>query len=489
MLKSRSISTKLTWMNIAVTAAALIVASVGFLFYDQSIGRSELVTSLSIQAQIIGSNSVSALEFNDPESARLTLRALAASRNIEGAGLLSPDGQLFAEYWRSPDVRVNVLPTLNTDKAETIIFFPSRVTVIRNITFGGRRVGAIFIRSDLGTLNQRRNHFLRILAFVLLACMGAALIVSALFRRSVADPITQLADTALTVSRQKNYSLRARQTKSKDELATLIAAFNEMLAQIQTRDAALLNARNELEFRVQERTKQLVAANRDLESFSYSVSHDLRGPLEIVNGMSFIIHQQYGKELQPGLKDCLVRIEDAAKRMNELIDDMLNLARVTKSEMHRERVDLSAMVRQIVTELKQRDPGRSVDVLIAPDAVVSADAHLLRVAMDNLIGNAWKYSSNKSSAQIEFGVRHADGGPVYFVRDNGAGFDPRSTQRLFQPFQRLHPISEFPGTGVGLATVQRIIQKHGGRIWAEGAVNQGATFSFTLSNVAESAIA
>ncbi len=485
MLNDRSISAKLTWMNIAVTTVALVVASLGFLFYDQSNARSGLVTGLSTQAQIIASNSVSALEFNDPESARMTLHALSASPNIEGAGLLTPDGQLFAEYWRSPDVRVNVLPTLSKSP-QTVIFFSNKVTVIRNIDFGGRRIGAIYIRSDLSSLEQRRNHFLRILVVVLLACMGAALVVSALFRRTVAGPITELANTAMTVSREKNYSLRARPIPAHDELATLINAFNEMLSQIQVRDAALLRARNELEQRVQERTKQLVAANRDLEAFSYSVSHDLRGPLEVVNGMSFIIHQQYGPELSPGLEDCLDRIEDAAKRMNELIEDMLNLARVTKSEMHRERVDLSGMTRQVVAELKQRQPQRVVEVTIAPDAIVDGDAHLLRVAMDNLIGNAWKYSSNKSPSRIEFGVRDANGTPVYFVRDNGAGFDPRSTQRLFQPFQRLHPVSEFPGTGVGLATVQRIIQKHGGRIWAEGAVNEGATFSFTLADSAES---
>jgi signal transduction histidine kinase len=354
------------------------------------------------------------------------------------------------------------------------------LTVMRNVDFEGKRLGAIYIRSDLASLTERRNHFLRILGIVLFACMLAALLASMLFRRAVARPIAELAETALNVSRDKNYSLRAKPTLAHDELATLIAAFNEMLSQIQVRDAALLSARSELEQRVQERTKQLVAANRDLESFSYSVSHDLRGPLEIVNGMNYIITQQYGSQLDPGVKDCLGRIQDASKRMEQLIEDMLNLARVTKSEMHRERVDLSAMVLQIASELKQREPERVVEFVITNSAIVHGDAHLLRVAMDNLIGNAWKYSSNKSPSRIEFGVKAVDREAVYYVKDNGAGFDPRSAQRLFQPFQRLHPISEFPGTGVGLATVQRIMQKHGGQIWAEGAINAGATFSFTL---------
>ncbi len=467
-------------MNIVVTGVALIVASSAFLAYDQANARDELVQRLSTQAEIIAANSVSALDFNDPQSAHTTLSALAASKNIEGAGLLLPDGRLFAEYWRSPDVRVNVLPRLQPDKRETQIFIGNHLTVMRNIDFNGRRLGAIYIRSDLASITERRNHFLRILGAVLLACMIMSLLLSTVFRRSVADPISALADTARTVSREKNYSLRAKPTTAHDELATLISAFNEMLSQIQDRDAALRVARTDLEQRVQDRTKQLVAANRDLESFSYSVSHDLRGPLEIVNGMSFIITQQYGAELGPGLKDCLERIRDASKRMEQLIEDMLNLARVNKTEMHREQVDLSAMVKHIAEELRQREPQRVVEIVIANGVFVQGDEHLLRVAMDNLVGNAWKYSSNKSPSRIEFGIRDSEGGTVYYVKDNGAGFDPRSAQRLFQPFQRLHPISEFPGTGVGLATVQRIIHKHGGNIWGEGAVGVGATFSFTL---------
>lgn len=480
MLNNSSIATKLTWMNIIVTAVALVVASLGFLAYDQSIAREELVTGLSTQAQIIAANSVSALDFNDPQSARTTLSALSGSSNIEGAGLLTPDGRLFAEYWRSPNDRVNVLPAMHPERSETDIFFPNHLTVIRNIDFEGRRLGAIFIRSDLRLLTQRRNHFIRILVVVLIACMLAALLVSALFRRSVAGPIMELAETARTVTREKNYSIRAEPIRGRDELATLIEAFNEMLSQIQERDAALRAASIELEQRVQERTKQLVSANRDLESFSYSVSHDLRGPLEIVNGMSYIITQQYGRDLSPGLRDCFDRIQEASKRMEQLIEDMLNLARVTKSEMHRERVDLSAMVREVADELRQREPERAAELKITSGIVVQGDAHLLRIAIDNLMGNAWKYSSHKSTSRIDFGARPTDAGIVYYIKDNGAGFDPRSAQRLFQPFQRLHPISEFPGTGVGLATVARILQKHGGRIWAEGAVGVGATFFFTI---------
>jgi light-regulated signal transduction histidine kinase (bacteriophytochrome) len=235
-----------------------------------------------------------------------------------------------------------------------------------------------------------------------------------------------------------------------------------------------------LEQRVEERTAQLRTSNRELEAFSYSVSHDLRGPLEIISNMGFIVLSEYGNRLDADGRDSLERIRHAAERMSQLIDDMLNLARVTKAEMHRERIDLSEMVRQIEQDLLRRKPQQRVEFVTAGDAVIYADPPLLRVVMENLLGNALKYSSKKDSARIEFGSGQRDGKTYYYVKDNGAGFDMRGASRLFQPFQRLHPVSEFPGTGVGLATVQRIIQKHGGEVWAEGAVGQGATFYFTL---------
>ena len=239
-----------------------------------------------------------------------------------------------------------------------------------------------------------------------------------------------------------------------------------------------LNA--ELEQRVSERTAQLETANRELEAFSYSVSHDLRSPLRAIDGFAKALLEDYGALLPDAGQHYLDRLRTGAKHMGDLIDDLLALARVSRSEMREQDVDLSALASQIAADLRQRTPQRDVQVVIAPRLVVRGDPVLLRLALENLFGNAWKYTSKRARARIAFGARVAAGERVFFVRDNGAGFDSAYADKLFSPFQRLHGTGEFEGTGVGLATVQRIIQRHGGRVWAEGTVGHGATFYFTL---------
>ena len=237
----------------------------------------------------------------------------------------------------------------------------------------------------------------------------------------------------------------------------------------------------QLERRVVERTAQLEAANKELEAFSYSVSHDLRAPLRHIDGFSKALLERYADNLDDKGKHYLQRIRVGTQRMGELIDDLLTLSRMTRSEMHRTKVDLSAIALNIATELSQTQPERKVEFAIAPGLIADGDARLLRVVLENLLNNAWKFTSNRVDSQIEFGViLHEEAKIVYFLRDNGAGFDMTYANKLFGAFQRLHTAAQFPGTGIGLATVQRIIHRHGGRVWAEGAVEQGATFYFTL---------
>jgi PAS domain S-box-containing protein len=224
----------------------------------------------------------------------------------------------------------------------------------------------------------------------------------------------------------------------------------------------------------------LATANRELESFSYSVSHDLRTPLRSIDGFAQALSEDYQDRLDETGRDYLRRIRAAAQRMGTLIDDLLSLSRVTRVELTRTRVDLSGLVADAAKRLGDQEPGRRVTWRIAPNLAVDADARLLRLAIDNLIDNAFKFTAKHDEAVIEFGVTTEPAGPAFFVRDNGAGFDMAHAARLFGAFQRLHGMTEFPGTGVGLATVQRIIRRHGGKIWADAAVGHGATFSFTL---------
>lgn len=229
------------------------------------------------------------------------------------------------------------------------------------------------------------------------------------------------------------------------------------------------------------RAGQLEAANRELEAFSYSVSHDLRAPLRGIDGFSQLLIEDYGDILPQAARDALDRVRNATQRMGQLIDDMLNLSRLTRGDLHRERIDISSLTRSIIGELRKSQPERAVEFVIADGMEANADPHLMQVLLGNLLGNAWKYTSKHLTARIEIGsTETADQRAAFFVKDDGAGFDMAYAHKLFGAFQRLHGMNEYPGTGIGLATVQRIVHKHGGEVWAEGAVERGATFTFTL---------
>jgi signal transduction histidine kinase len=242
--------------------------------------------------------------------------------------------------------------------------------------------------------------------------------------------------------------------------------------------AIVVRRRSELETR--RLNVQLEAANRELETFSYSVSHDLRAPLRGIDGFSQALLEDYADKVDGQGKDYLRRVREASQHMAQLIDDLLNLSRVSREEIQRDEVDLSAMARTIAAELRKSQPERRVEFVIANGLVANADERLLRVAMENLLENAWKFTSKHTQAIIEIGAAQMDGEQVFYVRDNGAGFDMAYADKLFGAFQRLHGRTEFPGSGIGLASVQRIVHRHGGRTWAEGEVGKGATFYFTL---------
>jgi signal transduction histidine kinase len=238
--------------------------------------------------------------------------------------------------------------------------------------------------------------------------------------------------------------------------------------------------RTALEHVALKRGQELSASNKELEAFCYSVSHDLRAPLRGIDGFSQALIEDYGAQLDEQGRQYLERVRAGTQRMGALIDDLLNLSRLTRAELQREDVSLSSVAGTVVKDIGVAQPERKVEVNIAPNLSAHADPRLMRIVFENLLGNAWKFTSKAPHAQVEVGSVPHNGSPAYFVKDNGAGFNPEYSARLFGAFQRLHRTDEFPGTGIGLATVQRIIHRHGGQIWAQSDPGKGATFYFTL---------
>jgi len=231
---------------------------------------------------------------------------------------------------------------------------------------------------------------------------------------------------------------------------------------------------------IHQRAFDLEAKNRELESFTYSVSHDLRAPLRSIDGFSKMLLEDAWEKLESEDREYLLRIRSSAQKMGNLIDDLLQLSRLSRAEYEPRDVDLSQLVESSFEKLRQADPARNIIVEIEPHVTTTGDKALLDIAMSNLVENAWKYSSKKPNAKIRFATQKNDGEVVYYIKDNGEGFDTRYMDKLFGPFQRLHTADEFPGTGIGLATVRRIIDRHGGKIWANAKVGRGATFYFTI---------
>lgn len=246
-----------------------------------------------------------------------------------------------------------------------------------------------------------------------------------------------------------------------------------------------ITERKQVEEQIARMNAELEATNKELEAFSYSVSHDLRAPLRGINGFGLALLEDYADRLDEQGRDYLNRVCEASKHMGQLIDDLLKLSRATRSEMKREPVDLSAIAQRIASELQKSQPERRVEFANQEGLTTEGDARLLGIVLENLLSNAWKFTGKQEHARIEFGVEERDGRPAFYMRDNGAGFDMAYVNKLFTPFQRLHAPTEFPGTGIGLATVQRIIHRHGGRVWAEGEVGKGATFYFQIQSTGE----
>jgi signal transduction histidine kinase len=497
MLRGGPIARQLVTMLVVVSGVVLLLTSAAFAGYTYWSSRRTMEQRLLIRGQIIAANSSAALVFDFPDDARETLSALGADPFVVAAALYNDAGELFASF--PPELDPSVLPA--SVGPEGYRFGGGLLSGFQSVTEpSGERVGTLYLASNLGELNRALLLSGIIGAAVFMVSLLAAFFLSRALQGTISAPILRLSEAAKAVSVQHDYSVRAPPAEG-DELRDLTNAFNQMLGRIDEQNRELLASKakleeyaTELEHRVRERTRELetanqalrrnaadlLAANGELDAFAYSASHDLRAPLRSIDGFSQVLLEDYGTTLDDTGRDYLGRVRAASQRMGALIDDLLRLARISRVEMHAEAVDLSAMAQQIGSELGSTAGDRSVEFKVAPGLEAWGDRRLLQVALDNLIRNSWKYTGKQPHARIEFEVVHANGTNAFVVRDNGAGFDMQYADKLFGEFKRLHSPSEFEGTGVGLATVRRIITRHGGKIWAEGAVGVGASFYFTL---------
>jgi len=361
-------------------------------------------------------------------------------------------------------------------------FAGRQLKLIRSIVFQGKLIGTVYILCDLQEMNDRIVRYAGIVAVVLSVSLMAAFLLLMTFQRAATRPILQLAETARIVSREKNYSVRAPSTESHDEVGLLIESFNEMLIQIQKSDAALQTSQEALEQRVAQRTAELDATNKELEAFTYSVAHDLRAPLRHIQGFSNLLMESFGPQLEPEAQKHLQRIGEGTQQMGRLIDDLLSLARIGRQEPRLQATGLNSLVQEVLRDLKTETEGRDIQWQVGDLPFVDCDPGLMKQVFYNLLSNAAKYTRPRKPAVIDIGQMSVEGQPVNFVRDNGVGFNMKHANKLFGVFQRLHRKEDFEGTGVGLATVQRIIHKHGGRIWAEAEIDKGATFFFSLAS-------
>lgn len=485
--RNRPIAAKLRLIIIVACVVVTALTCGAFVAYQWGASRSSMVRALTTRAQILAFNSAAAVAFNQPEDAAEILRAVQADPPTVGVAIFDKDGHLFTRYTTGiPESEIEARSVSSPHYAYSGGF----VTVWVPIEAKKVRLGTLAIKRGLYEFYQQLRLYLAIAAGVMAASTLVAYWISSRLQRVVSDPILSLTGIARRVTEQKDYAIQAPRT-SEDEIGVLTDAFNIMLLAIhnsQEETSRLYRQVREhaadLENRVAERTGQLLNANQELEAFGSSVSHDLRGPLRHIMGFSQILIEDYGPQIPKAARDYLDKIFERSAQMERLIDALLEFSRVSKQSLAVQTIDMARLCRKIVAELRPDDENHRIEVKIGDLPPCKGDLILIQQVLVNLIGNALKYSRNSNPALIEISASVPAGGtaPVYSIKDNGVGFDMVDADKLFVVFERLHDARDFEGTGVGLATAQRIIQRHGGRIWAESAPGAGATFSFTLGD-------
>jgi len=504
-----SIRRKITMIIMLTSIIVLFLASAAFVINDLMTFRSTLVKDLSILAEVLGTNSTGALTFNDQKSAEETLEALKAVPNIVSASIYTKDNQIFAQYFRNKknpgssssksEMEKLFSKGEHTKSPEAIregyIFSNGHLHLFKPIVLDGDTIGMVFLQSDLEKLYSQLRCHGGIAAVVMVLSSLVAYLLSSMLQSVISKPILYLAQTMKTVSNEKNYAIRVEK-QSHDELGVLNGGFNEMLAQIQDRDTALLRAQAELEKRAQDlqkelterkraeeelkqKTDELARSNKELEQFAYVASHDLREPLRMVTGYVKLLARRYKEKLDADADDFINFAVDGATRMQRLIDDLLIYSRVNTRGKEFEPTDCEMILGQCLNNLQVAIGERGAVITHDPLPTVMADHLQLSQLFQNLIANAIKFHGSEAP-RVHISAKQRNDEWVLSVNDNGIGIAPEHAERIFIMFQRLHGRGDYAGTGIGLAICKKIVERHGGRIWVESELGKGSTFYFTI---------
>lgn len=527
------IRTKLTLITVFSCMLSLFLASVVLISYDNHIYRLQKSKDITVQAEILTARMVASLEFDDPIAAKEYLSPLSINPDVVAAAVYTQQGKLFASYTRHA---TKIPPTAQKPSQG---YEGNEFKIYRPVMHNKKLVGSLYLHAVTEPLISRIARFSGIAILALIIALLITLPVAIRIHYAIANPVYARSlieaslDPMVTINPQGEITDVNEATikaigKNRSDLVgsdffkyftepdKARESYQQVFAQGYVTDypltiwgengsltPVLFNAsvykdergkvigvfaaardvteQKKAEKEIQQRTLELQASNKELEAFSYSVSHDLRTPLRAIDGFSQAVVEDYAEKLDDMGKDYLQRIRNATQRMGQLIDDMLNLSNISRVEMKREKVNLSNLASEVLAELQDHEPNRRVRWDVEQNLVAEGDPQLLRMVLANLLGNAWKYTGKTDRPSIKFGSKlDKSGKREFYVSDNGTGFDMAYADKLFGTFQRLHSIAEFPGSGVGLAIVQRVIQRHGGQVRGQGLLDYGATFYFSL---------
>lgn len=505
-LRDLPIRRKLILLIMLTTAGAMLLAGVALILIDLRSFRRDMENDLSTLAVIVARNSTAALSFADPEAAEETLEALEVQKPIVAAAVYTEAGNLFATYPEGARGRDADIP--DRPGKDGVALREGSLDVFSPIQLDGTRIGTVYLRSDMREIYGRLRLQVATVTAVFLMASLAALLLSSALQRVISKPIQHLADTARAVSERQDYSIRAVR-ESRDELGQLVEAFNDMLGQIQQRDSELLLAKAQLERRVEERTvalrqelterqraeseleernEELHRSNRELDDFAYIASHDLKEPLRGIHNYSVFLMEDYADKLDEDGRAKLETLTRLSRRMETLIDSLLQFSRLGRVDLAIDDVDLNGVLEEVLDSVAINLKENGVEVRIPrPLPTVLCDRVRIRELYYNLIVNAMKYN-DKPEKWIEIGWRE-DGPalpPAFWVRDNGIGIQEKHYESIFRIFKRLHGRDKFGGgTGAGLTIVKKIVERHNGRIWVESALGEGTAVFFTLEKERE----